>query len=70
MKHMSVLTISQLIPELDKICDELGLEKKVIALRNLPNREHGYLKAYEVWKQRNKKPLSYSLAINAKNRIN
>jgi len=47
-------TITQLIPELDRICEEHGLEKQFVAYRNMPSREHGYLKAYEIYKQRHR----------------
>lgn len=45
--------ISQILSELDKICDQHGLEKKVVAHRFCGTREHGYLKAYEIYKSRN-----------------
>lgn len=59
--------ISQILPELYAICHELGLEKKVCAYRNCPPREHGLLRAYEIWKVRNgiKTPekRNYTLAL-------
>ncbi len=51
MKKIPQLT--ELLDELDKICDEFGLEKSAVCHRNTPAREHGYLKAYEIWKERN-----------------
>lgn len=45
--------ISQILPELDAICEQYKLERKAIAHRNTPAGEHGYLKAYEIWKERN-----------------
>lgn len=46
------ITISHLIPELNKICDQFGLEKKFCAYRNTPSGEHGYAKAYKIWMER------------------
>lgn len=71
---MDSMTISKLKPELDKICDEHGLEKKVVAYRNTPAGEHGYLKAYEIWKQRNKQSYGITkmlatIAINKNNKM-
>jgi len=44
--------ISKLIHELDKICAEFSLEKKACSYRFCGPREHGYLRAYEIYKER------------------
>jgi hypothetical protein len=62
--------ISKILPELNAICNEFNLEKKVVTYRNMP-REHGYLKAYEIWKERNKqtmRPRQYAYTLILANR--
>lgn len=52
MKNLNSPPISQIIPELNRICEEHGLEKKTVAYRNTPAGEHGYLRAYAIYKER------------------
>jgi len=49
---MKPKTISELIPQLDAICDEMGIEKKFVSYRNMPG-QHGYQLAYSIWRKRN-----------------
>lgn len=45
-------TITELIPALNQICDEMGLQKKVHVPAGGNPREHGYIAAYQEYKRR------------------
>jgi hypothetical protein len=64
-------TLTELLDELDRICDEFGLEKTANTPRYIPRGEYGYLKAYEIWKQRNgyttkPKKTKYTIVLTAR----